>query len=56
MRRPAPIAAADFETLLNAFAAEPKLVGLRHVVQAEPDGFLDSDDFNPDRLFAKKKN
>jgi L-fuconolactonase len=42
----APIVAADFETSLNAFAAEPKLVGLRHVVQAEPDGFLDSDGFN----------
>ena len=42
----APIAAADFETSLNAFAAEPKLVGLRHVVQAEPVGFLDSDHFN----------
>jgi len=42
----APIVAADLETLLNAFAAEPKLVGLRHVVQAEPDGFLDCADFN----------
>jgi L-fuconolactonase len=42
----APIAAADFETSLNAFAAEPKLAGLRHVVQTEPDGFLDSDAFN----------
>jgi len=42
----APIAAADFETLLNVFAVEPKLVGLRHVVQAEPDGFLDCADFN----------
>jgi L-fuconolactonase len=42
----APIAAADFEATLDQLAEEPKLVGLRHVVQAEPDGFLDSSDFN----------
>jgi L-fuconolactonase len=42
----APIASAEFETSLDALAPEPKLVGLRHVVQAEPDGFLDSSDFN----------
>jgi L-fuconolactonase len=42
----APIASPDFETSLNALAANPKLVGLRHVVQAEPQGFLDSEDFN----------
>jgi L-fuconolactonase len=42
----APIAAPNFETVMDAFAADPKLVGLRHVVQAEPDGFLDSANFN----------
>jgi len=42
----APISSAGFEASLDALAAEPKLVGLRHVVQAEPDGFLDSADFN----------
>jgi L-fuconolactonase len=43
----APIASTDFEaSLLSEFTAEPKLVGLRHVVQAEPSGFLDGADFN----------
>ena len=42
----APLAAPDFEASLPALAAEPKLVGLRHVVQAEPQGFLDGADFN----------
>jgi L-fuconolactonase len=42
----APIAAPNFETVMDAFAADPKLVGLRHVVQAEPEGFLDGGDFN----------
>jgi L-fuconolactonase len=42
----APIAAANFETTLNRLVGEPKLVGLRHVVQAEQDGFLDAIDFN----------
>jgi L-fuconolactonase len=42
----APIAAAGFEASLDALAAEAKLVGLRHLVQAEADGFLDGDDFN----------
>ncbi len=42
----APIASIDFESSLSEFSAEPKLVGLRHVVQAEPSGFLDSADFN----------
>jgi len=41
-----PIAAPDSAASVDALAAEPKLVGLRHVVQAEPDGFLDSADFN----------
>jgi L-fuconolactonase len=42
----APIAAPDFEASMETLAAEPKLVGLRHVVQAEPQGFLDGADFN----------
>lgn len=42
----APIASTDFEASLSEFTAEPKLVGLRHVVQAEPSGFLDGADFN----------
>jgi L-fuconolactonase len=42
----APIASPDFAASLDALAANPKLVGLRHVVQAEPQGFLDGEDFN----------
>jgi len=42
----APIASSDFETSLDAFATDPKLVGLRHVVQSEPEGFLDGPAFN----------
>ena len=42
----APIASPDFENSLNELAAAPKLVGLRHIVQAEPPGFLDREDFN----------
>jgi L-fuconolactonase len=42
----APIASPGFSSSLDALAANPKLVGLRHVVQAEPEGFLDSADFN----------
>jgi L-fuconolactonase len=42
----APIASPDFAASLEALAANPKLVGLRHVVQAEPEGFLDGEDFN----------
>jgi L-fuconolactonase len=42
----APTAASDFEASLHVFAADPKLVGLRHVVQAEGKGFLDGTGFN----------
>jgi L-fuconolactonase len=42
----APIASPNFAASVEALAAQPKLVGLRHVVQAEPKGFLDSADFN----------
>lgn len=42
----APIAAADFPETVSKLAQQPLLKGLRHVVQAEPDGFLDGADFN----------
>jgi L-fuconolactonase len=42
----APIASAGFEASLNTLATHPKLLGLRHVVQAEPKDFLDDADFN----------
>jgi L-fuconolactonase len=42
----APIAAPNFEGVADSLAADSKLVGLRHVVQAEPEGFLDGADFN----------
>ena len=42
----APLAAPDFEDSVTALATDPKLVGLRHVVQAEPKGFLDDPNFN----------
>jgi L-fuconolactonase len=42
----ADIAADDFAGTQPALAANPLLKGLRHVVQAEPDGFLDRPEFN----------
>jgi L-fuconolactonase len=42
----APISSADFDASLEPLVKNPKLVGLRHVVQAEPKGFLDGADFN----------
>jgi L-fuconolactonase len=42
----APLAAPNFEAVADSLATDPKLVALRHVVQAEPKGFLDSADFN----------
>ena len=42
----AEIGADDFEKQVEQLAQEPRLVGLRHVVQAEPDGFLDGTAFN----------
>jgi len=42
----APIASQHFASSLDTLAANPKLIGLRHVVQAEPQGFLDDQDFN----------
>jgi L-fuconolactonase len=40
------LTAADVAETLARFAADPKLVGVRHIVQAEADGFLARDDFN----------
>lgn len=42
----AKIAGENFEERVQHLAQERKLVGLRHVVQAEPDGFLDDAAFN----------
>lgn len=42
----AKIAADDFEREVEQLAQQQALVGLRHVVQAEPDGFLDDAAFN----------
>ena len=42
----APIAAEDFPTTLETLRRDPLLKGLRHVVQAEPHGFLDDPAFN----------
>jgi L-fuconolactonase len=42
----APLAAPDFEDSVARLATNPKLVGLRHVVQAEPKGFLHDPSFN----------
>ena len=42
-----PIASPSFPSLLERYAANPKLVALRHVVQDEPDdAFILRDDFN----------
>jgi L-fuconolactonase len=42
----APIAHPLFPEILPALSINPLLKGLRHVVQAEPDGFLDDPAFN----------
>ncbi len=43
----APIASGEFSTTLEEFTGRPKLKGLRHVVQAEPDeNYLLREDFN----------
>jgi len=41
-----PLSDVHIEALLDAFIDDPKLKGLRHVVQAEPAGFLDAEAFN----------
>ncbi len=42
----AEIASENFSSELEQFAQAARLVGLRHVVQAEPAGFLDRAEFN----------
>lgn len=42
----APITAKDFPEILDALRQNPRLKGLRHVVQGEADGFLDGAEFN----------
>jgi L-fuconolactonase len=42
----AEIAAEDFDKTVDRLTQEPRLVGLRHVTQAEPEGFLDGAAFN----------
>lgn len=42
----ADLAARDVETTLAPYAARESFVGVRHVVQAEPGGFLDARTFN----------
>jgi L-fuconolactonase len=43
----APVAENEFAAVMEGFAGRPKLKGLRHVVQAEPDdNYLLSTDFN----------
>jgi len=42
----APIASAGFPATLELLTRNPLLKGLRHVVQAEPPGFLDDPTFN----------
>ena len=42
----APLADASIHALLDDLRRDPRLRGLRHVVQAEPDSFLDGSDFN----------
>lgn len=42
-----PTTSDDFAALLERFAAEPKLCGIRHAIGAEPDaGFIERSDFN----------
>lgn len=41
-----PLASPELPELVERFQAEPALRGVRHVVQGEPSGFLDRDDFN----------
>ena len=41
-----PLDDAGVGALIERYAADPRLVGLRHVLQAEPDGWFARDDFN----------
>jgi len=42
----APLASDYFPEVLNQLKKHNRLVGLRHIVQTEPAGFLDGNDFN----------
>ena len=43
----APICGKEFSSVMEEFAGQPKLKGLRHVIQAEPDeNFILREDFN----------
>jgi len=42
----APLASSDFVKTMEQFAGDTKLRGLRHVVQAEPDGFMLAEAFH----------
>ena len=42
----APLLSDDLSSALESFAGRPKLVGLREIVQAEPDGYLDQPGFD----------
>ena len=41
-----PLAASRIDADLQSFAAQPKLRGLRHVLQGEPDDYMSRPDFN----------
>src|SRR5258708_23712277 len=43
----APIASPHFANALNDLPPDPKLVGVRHVVQPDPPGFLDPERLKP---------
>lgn len=42
----APIASPEFPSILEELRSLPRLVGLRHIVQSEPAGFLDAPAWN----------
>jgi L-fuconolactonase len=42
----APLEASNLAEILNSFDDAAKLVGLREIVQAKPDGYLDRSEFN----------
>jgi L-fuconolactonase len=52
----ADIAASDFSATLDALSTNSLLKGLRHVVQAERDGFLDGEAFNRGIRLLHSKN
>lgn len=51
-----PLAADNVSKLLDNYAQRPKFKGARHVVQAEPDGFLDQPAFNRGVAALGKRN